>query len=101
MDPEDRNAFRILIAKELVQMKIRNNDELKLFEETLDRCSASVLVVTPQGEQYDLADPAQRVLGIAEMLRAGGWNEPEVFTSCGEDEMRFFGLLNELERKSA
>ena len=70
MDPEDRNAFRILIAKELVQMKIRNNDELKLFEETLDRCSASVLVVTPQGEQYDLADPAQRVLGIAEMLRA-------------------------------
>ena len=27
-------------------MKIRNNDELKLFEETLDRCDASVLVVT-------------------------------------------------------
>ena len=41
-------------------MKIRNNEELKLFEETLDRCTASVLVVTQQGEQYDLTDPAQR-----------------------------------------
>ena len=43
-------------------MKIRNNDELKLFEETLDRCEASVLVVTAQGEQYDLKDPAQRYI---------------------------------------
>ena len=54
-------------------MKIRNNDELKLFEETLDRCSASVLVVTQQGDQYDLADPAQRYLGIAEMLSKDGY----------------------------
>ena len=53
-------------------MKIRNNDELKLFEETLDRCDASVLVVTAQGDQYDLKDPAQRYLGIAEMIRGEG-----------------------------
>ena len=82
-------------------MKIRNNDELKLFEETLDRCRASVLVVTPQGEQYDLSDPAQRYLGIAEMIREDGMNEPEVFTSTCEDEMQFFSMLNELEKKTA
>ena len=71
-------------------MKIRNNDELKLFEETLDRCDASVLVVTAQGDQYDLKDPAQRYLGIAEMIREEGINEPELFASSYKDEMKFF-----------
>ncbi len=83
-------------------MKIRNNDELKLFEETLDRCDASVLVVTQQGDQYDLADPVQRVLGIAEMLRAcEASEEPELFASSCADEMKIFGYLNTVEKKSA
>ena len=82
-------------------MKIRNNDELKLFEETLDRCSDSVLVVTQQGEQYDLADPAQRYLGIAELLSKEGYEEPEVFTCSGRDEMAFFDYLTAVEKMSA
>ena len=82
-------------------MKIRNNDELKLFEETLDRCNASVLVVTPQGNQYDLTDPAQRILGIAEMLTRDGYDEPELFASSREDEMKFFDYLNAVEKKIA
>ena len=82
-------------------MKIRNNDELKLFEETLDRCSASVMVVTRQGDQYDMSDPAQRILGIAEMLRDNGSEEPELFASSCTDEMKFFDYLNTVEKKSA
>ena len=82
-------------------MKIRNNDELKLFEETLDRCSASVMVVTQQGDQYDLADPAQRYLGIAEMLSKDGYEEPELFASSGKDEALFFDYLNAVEKKTA
>ncbi len=79
--------------KGVIQMKIRNNDELKLFEETLDRCDASVLVMTAQGDQYDLKDPAQRYLGIAALLRGEGWNEPELFASTYSDEMKLFGYL--------
>ncbi len=82
-------------------MKIRNNEELKLFEETLDRCSASVLVVTSQGDQYDLADPAQRILGIAEMLSKDGYEEPELFASSYADEMKLFDYLKAVEKKSA
>ena len=82
-------------------MKIRNNEELKLFEETLDRCDASVLVVTQQGEQYDLADPAQRYLGIAELLSKTGCEEPELFASSAKDEMEFFRYLATVEKKSA
>lgn len=82
-------------------MKIRNNDELKLFEETLDRCSAPVLVVTQQGDQYDMSDPAQRILGIAEMISKDGYEEPELFASSYSDEMKLFDYLNTVEKKSA
>ena len=92
---------QILIAKELVQMMIRNNDELKLFEETLDRCDASVMVVTAQGEQYDLMDPAQRYMGIAVMLTEKGLNEPELFASSYKDEMELFRYLDTVEKKIA
>ena len=82
-------------------MKIRNNDELKLFEETLDRCDASVLVVTAQGDQYDLKDPAQRYLGISELLTKDEFNEPEVFTSSCLDEGRFFEYFCAVEKNVA
>ena len=82
-------------------MKIRNNDELKLFEETLDRCDASVLVLTAQGDQYDLKDPMQRYLGIAEMIGEKENGEPEVFTASREDEMKLFGYLDSVDRKIA
>ena len=82
-------------------MKIRNNDELKLFEETLDRCDASVLVVTAQGEQYDLKDPAQRYLGIAEMLRGDELSEPELFASSSRDEAVLFGYFRSIEKSVA
>ena len=82
-------------------MKIRNNDELKLFEETLDRCDASVMVVTAQGEQYDLMDPAQRYMGIAVMLTEKGLNEPELFASSYKDEMELFRYLDTVEKKIA
>ena len=74
-------------------MKIRNNEELKLFEETLDRCHSSVLVVAPDGTQYDLKEPDGYILGIAEMLRENEYDEPELFTTSHEDEMQFFGML--------
>ena len=75
-------------------MKIRNNEELKQFEEKSERWDAPVLVVTAQGEQYDLKDPAQRYLGIAEMIRGEGINEPELFASSYKDEMKLFSYLN-------
>ena len=82
-------------------MMIRNNKELKLFEETLDRCEASVMVVTAQGNQYDMKDPSQRCLGLAAMIRGRGINEPEIFASSCADEMRLFDYLNATEEKTA
>lgn len=82
-------------------MLIRNDKELKKFEETLDRCNSSVLVVTPRGDQYDLKDPAERYMGIAEMLRGDGCDEPELFASSHSDEDVLLGYFSFLEKESA
>lgn len=82
-------------------MLIRNNDELKRFEETLDRCGRSVLMVTCNGDQYDLKDPAERYMGIAEMLRKDGWQEPELFATDRADEEQLISYLTAHEKRIA
>ena len=82
-------------------MMIRNNDELKRFEETLDRCGSSVLMVTAGGDQYDLKDPAQRYMGIAEMLQKDGWEEPELFATSYADEEELIDFLSTREKNIA
>ena len=74
-------------------MKICNNDELKLFEDTLEQCEHSVLVLTPEGEQFDLKDPMEKYLGIASLI---GNEDPEVFASSCKDEMKLFNYLEKI-----
>ena len=74
-------------------MKICNNDELKLFEDTLDQCEHSVLVLTPEGNQYDLKDPMEKYPGIASLI---GDEDPEVFASDSADEMKLFNYLEKI-----
>lgn len=74
-------------------MTIRNNKELELFEETIDKCSRPIWLISPFGKQYDLKNPMERILGIAEMLKSEGAEEPELFTSCYEDEMNIFAFI--------
>ncbi len=74
-------------------MIIRNERELTLFEETLDRCRSTLWLIAPCGKQYDLKDPVERCLGIAEMLKSQGVDEPELFTTSFGDEMRLFEFM--------
>jgi len=74
-------------------MKICNNDELKLFEDTLEQCEHSVLVLTPEGNQYDLKDPMEKYPGIASLI---GDEDPEVFASDSADEMKLFNYLEKI-----
>ncbi len=71
-------------------MRIRNNQELRMFESVIDRCRRTVWLVTPEGEQFDLKTPSGRYQGIAKMLSAGEYEESELFASCLEDEMTIF-----------
>ncbi len=79
-------------------MTIRNNEEKKMFENAIDRCRRTVWLITPEGEQFDLKTPAGRNQGIAKMLNVKEYEEPELFTSCFEDEMAIFEFLNNRQK---
>ena len=74
-------------------MKIRNEEDRAMFEKTIDRCHRTLWLVTSSGENYDLKKPAERRKGIAEMVKATDYDEPEIFASCLEDEMMMFEFL--------
>ena len=74
-------------------MKIRNEAERAMFEKTIDRCNRTIWLVTPHGDNYDLNNPAERCVGIAEMIKATEYDEPEIFASCYEDEMIMFDFI--------
>ena len=74
-------------------MTIRNNEEKEMFENAIDRCQQAVWLITPEGRQYDLKTPDGRDQGIAIMESARGYQEPELFTTCFEDEMKIFEFL--------
>ncbi len=74
-------------------MIIRNENELELFESILRQCRGPVLLKASNGILYDLRKPMERCLGISEMLRSRGKDEPEIFASLQVDEMRFIRFM--------
>ena len=78
-------------------MTIRNDEEMRMFEEALERCKKSVYLVTADGEQYDLKTPTGRYEGIAKMLNAKDYEEPELFTNCIQDEMVLFEYIRKTQ----
>ncbi len=81
-------------------MTINNTKEMQMFEKVIDRCKKTVWLVTPEGEQFDLKTLMGRSAGIKKMLNAKDYEEPELFTSCIEDEMTFFEFFSQC-RQSA
>ena len=71
-------------------MKICNKNDLRLFEDVLEQCEHPVLVLTPCGRQFDLKDPMEKYAGMASLL---GGEDPELFASSREDEMRLFRYI--------
>ena len=74
-------------------MTIRNNVEMQMFENVIDRCSRPLWLVTSEGEQINLKTPAGRTQGIKKMMNAAALEEPELFASCHEDEMVVFEYI--------
>ena len=55
----------------------------------------AVMIVTVDGNTFDLKEPVERAKGLPFMLEAKDYNEPEVFTNCHEDEMLMFEYLEQ------
>ena len=76
-------------------MWIKNNDDIKRFEETISKCKESVWVITDSGKEYDLKETRGHYLGLASMLAANGRNEPEIYANSTEDQQLLFGYLSQ------
>ena len=75
-------------------MIIKNIAELSLFETAVNRCRNAVLVLTPEGKQYDLKKPSEFIKGIAELMKQRRDHlESEIFTNCIDDEMNIFDYI--------
>jgi len=75
-------------------MKIRTNEEIRMFEDAINRCRKAVFLVTPDGRQYDMKTPSGFCQGMTMLLNAQDFAEPELFTTCFEDEMVMFEYIS-------
>ena len=73
-------------------MTINNSEELRLFEQCIDRCRRSVYAVTDRGQQYDLKTPFGRHRGLELLL--DGSQDVEIYTNCHEDDMVMFEYID-------
>ena len=78
-------------------MWINNQDDISKFEETINKCKDSVYVITPSGKEYDLKETKGYYLGLASMLNANDYEEPEVYASCNGDEQLLLRYLSDKE----
>ena len=75
-----------------IQMKIRTDEDIRAFQKALDLCKRAVLLLAPNGDQFDLKTARGQIEGISYLLN-DRYEQAELFTSCYEDEMVMFGFL--------
>ena len=73
-------------------MRIRTEEQLKNFENTINSCRSDVYLLTPEGRQYDLKKPMDRYFGISLLLDERA-KEPELFATCHEDEQKLMRYI--------
>ena len=67
-------------------MKIRTPQDMEAFRAALNKCSKTVWLIGPGGEQYDLKSERELRQGLVRMSRDDAENM-ELFTSSYADEM--------------
>ena len=73
-------------------LTVRNNEELKLFLDTVDQCE-DVILVTPDGMEYNLKDLRERFIGLGKAMNAEENPELEVYSQNREDVARLFHYM--------
>ncbi len=77
-------------------MTVRNNDELKLFLDTIDQCE-EVILVTPDRMEYNLKDLRERFIGLGKVIDSDDAPELEVYSRNREDIARLFQYMERIE----
>lgn len=74
-------------------MRIRSEKDIAAFRNAIEKCTRTVWLVAPDGEQINLKTVSGQNEGISRLVK-DKYEELELFTSCYEDEMEIFGFLS-------
>ena len=77
-------------------MTIRNNDELKLFLDTIDQCK-EVILITPDRKEYNLNDLRERFIGLGKVIDSEDVPELEVYSQSREDVAKLFQYMERID----
>ncbi len=78
-------------------MTVRNNDELKLFLDTIEQCE-EVILITPDRMEYNLKDLRERIIGLGKVIDSEETPELEVYSQNSEDVARLFRYMASIEK---
>ena len=76
-------------------MTVRNNDELKLFLDTIDQCE-EVILITPDRTEYNLNDLRERFIGLGKVMSSEESPELEVYARNREDVAKLFHYMESI-----
>ena len=76
-------------------MSIKTKSQYELFQEALARCTKTVWLVAPVGEQFDLKSARDSEKGM-DLIRRDQSGQLEIFTSSYADEMVMLDLFGRL-----
>ena len=65
-------------------MKLHNEEEVKVFEEALEKCEGPVFAIDTNGDEFNLKSFEGRILGFARMLSKED-NDVEIFNGKYDD----------------
>lgn len=77
-------------------MTVRNNNELKLFLDTVDQCE-DVILVTPDRMEYNLKDLRERFIGLGKVMSSEENPELEVYSQNREDVAKLLHYIESIE----
>ena len=78
-------------------MTVRNDEELKLFLDTVDQCE-DVILVTPDGMEYDLKDLRERFIGLGKVIDSEEEPELEVYCHNREDVAKMLQYMENISK---
>ena len=95
---------KLLLNKEVVTMKAFNmsNVDVHQFMQALDSCSGDVMLITDEGDKFNLKSKLSQITGLMKLIEGGKLVSAKIYCSNQEDEallfrLNLFGTVEDVE----
>jgi hypothetical protein len=95
---------KLFTLKEVVTMKAFNmsNVDVHQFMQALDSCSGDVMLITDEGDKFNLKSKLSQITGLMKLIEGGKLVDAKIYCSNQEDEallfrLNLFGTVEDVE----